>query len=155
MLHGQLPLRLMISAIAVRTSSRTIATVHRFTPPIKYVYILIFWKLQVKIFRYFPLNRKTLETFRSPGYLTFGHNGVIRHRYIILSVNQWLLDNGSNTTWSYSSTTLTLFEYRISSYFLCFLVANFAENCCFCILYFNLFDFLAPFWHRIEIIYLS
>ena len=41
MLHGQLPLRLMISAIAVRTSSRTIATVHRFTPPIKYVYILI------------------------------------------------------------------------------------------------------------------
>ena len=28
MLHGQLPLRLMISAIAVRTSSRTIATVH-------------------------------------------------------------------------------------------------------------------------------
>ena len=42
MLHGQLPLRLMMSAIAVRTSSRTIATVHRFTPPIKYVYILIF-----------------------------------------------------------------------------------------------------------------
>ena len=30
MLHGQLPLRLMISAIAVRTSSRTIATVHKF-----------------------------------------------------------------------------------------------------------------------------
>ena len=28
MLHGQLPLRLMISAIAVHTSSRTIATVH-------------------------------------------------------------------------------------------------------------------------------
>ena len=115
MLHGQLPLRLMISAIAVRTSSRTIATVHRFTPPIKYVYILIFWKLQVKIFRYFyPRNRKTLETFRSPGYLTFGHNGVIRHRYIILSVNQWLLDNGSNTTWSYSSTTLTVSEWCVA-----------------------------------------
>ena len=69
--------------------------------------------------------------------------------------NYKLLDNCSNTSRSYCTSTFTLFEYRISSYFLCFLVANFAENCCFCILYFNLFDFLAPFWHRIEIIYLS
>ena len=37
-LHIQFPL----SATADHTSSRTIATVHRFTPPIKYVYILIF-----------------------------------------------------------------------------------------------------------------
>ena len=109
MLHGQLPLRLMISAIAVRTSSRTIATVHRFTPPIKYVYILIFWKLQVKIFRYFSPQQK------NPGNLSVSRVSYVWTQcylaitiYIILSVNQWLLDNGSNTTWSYSSTTLTI-----------------------------------------------
>ena len=72
-----------------------------------------------------------------------------------VNIHSKLLNDGSYTARSYGSTTFTLFEYRISSYFLCFLVANFAENCCFCILYFNLFDFLAPFWHRIEIIYLS
>ena len=71
MLHEQLPLRLMISAIAARTSSRTIATVHRFAPPIKYVYILIFCKLQVKIFRYF------FHTTEKP-WKPFGLQGILR-----------------------------------------------------------------------------
>lgn len=80
---------------------------------------------------------------------------VTRFHALISLLTCRLLNDSSNTSRTNGSTTLTLFEYRISSYFLCFLVANFAENCCFCILYFNLFDFLAPFWHRIEIIYLS
>ena len=82
-------------------------------------------------------------------------SGLFYTYLMLLIANAQLLDDGSYTAGTNGSTTLTLFEYRISSYFLCFLVANFAENCCFCILYFNLFDFLAPFWHRIEIIYLS
>ena len=34
--------------------------------------------------------------------------------YIILPVNQWLLDDGSNTSWSYSTATLTISDRCIA-----------------------------------------
>ena len=34
--------------------------------------------------------------------------------YIILSVNQWLLDDCSNTTWSYSTSTFTISDRCIT-----------------------------------------
>ena len=34
--------------------------------------------------------------------------------YIILSANQWLLDDRSNTAWSYSTSTFTVSEWRVA-----------------------------------------
>lgn len=63
--------------------------------------------------------------------------------------NQRLLNDCSNTTRTYCTSTFTLFEYHFSIYFLCFLWLKSAYFRWISQSYLYLHDFLAPFWHRI------
>ena len=66
--------------------------------------------LKIHRWFYFPPNRKTPETLRFRGILRLD---TCTLRYSIY-ISQWLLDDCSNTSWSYSTSTFTISDWCIA-----------------------------------------
>ena len=71
-------------------------------------------------FYIFPGNRKTRRTEVLRVSYVWTQCYLAITIYIILSANQWLLDDRSNTAWSYSTSTFTFVRFVKSHYFLWF-----------------------------------